>query len=360
LPSPLAAAWALVLTLLLGGGLWLSQIPYPLAGEPVVTLAIPPVKELKTAATDPAKETPAEEPAAAPEETAEIETPPETQDEATIVVAGRRPLRPAPVAAVTEATGDGPLPRVASGGKRPFDVYARTVPLGVAASDRPKIAILLGGMGLNRRLTEKAIDELPGDVTLGFAPYGKELQHQVNEARAAGHEIMLQLPMEPNGYPAADPGPNTLLAEGAKADNLAALRWHMSRFAGYTGITNYMGSRFLAAPEAMQPVLAEMKARGIVFLEDAAITTSAVAAVAKATGLSARHGDLVIDADPDAAAIAAALAGLEEKARAAGFAIGTGTGLAITIEAVAEWAKELESRGILLVPVSAAYRGRIG
>ena len=77
----------------------------------------------------------------------------------------------------------------------------RSRPLAVITSDRPKIAILLGGMGLNQQLTQKAIKELPGDVTLGFAPYGENLQAQVNRARAEGHEVMLQLPMEPVGYP---------------------------------------------------------------------------------------------------------------------------------------------------------------
>ena len=58
---------------------------------------------------------------------------------------------------------------------------------------------------------------------------------------------MLQLPMEPVGYPARNPGPKTLLARSGDDDNRDALLWHMSRFAGYTGITNYMGGRFLTA-----------------------------------------------------------------------------------------------------------------
>ena len=122
----------------------------------------------------------------------------------------------------------------------------------------PKIAILLGGMGLNSKLTQRAIRELPGDVTFAFAPYGDDLQTQVNKARADGHEVLLQLPMEPIGYPANNPGPKTLLADADKAANLEALHWHMSRFAGYTGITNYMGGRLLSTPSALKPVMAEM------------------------------------------------------------------------------------------------------
>ena len=71
-----------------------------------------------------------------------------------------------------------------------------------------------------------------------------------------------------------------------------------------------------------------------------------------------QHATMVIDADPTAAAIADALQKLEDEAVANGFAIGTGSGLEVTIDTVAEWAKGLQEKGILLVPVSATYKGR--
>jgi len=355
-PSALALACLMAAAGYVGGGAWLAHLPHELAGEPVITVAVPPVEEVQTASIEPAgvNDQVETDSVSNGEELAEIQP-----EETTIIVSARRPLKPAPIAAVTEPTDDGPLPRISSNGKRPFDVYAQVTPMGVSNSDRPKIAIILGGMGLNTRLTQKAIKELPGDVTFGFAPYGENLQEQVNYARAQGHEIMLQLPMEPVGYPANNPGPNTLLAEAPQADNLKALRWHMSRFAGYAGITNYMGGRFLAEPASLRPVLAEMNARGLVFLEDADTPPSSLKEVGSMTGLKSRHADVVIDANPEAASVEAALAQLEDLAKANGFAIGTGSGLEITIDTLAEWAKELEDKGIVLVPVSAAYKGRM-
>ncbi|MBC8038297.1 MAG: divergent polysaccharide deacetylase family protein, partial [Rhizobiales bacterium] len=233
-PSTLMLACLIAAAGYVGGGAWIAGIPHELAGEPVVTAAVPPLEDVKTATIEPAS--PVEEQAAEAEASSseeEIAEPqPETyREEATIIVSGRRPLKPAPLAQVAEDTKEGPLPRISTSGKKPFDVYAQTTPMGVLNSDRPRIAIVLGGMGLNARLTRKAIKELPGDVTFGFAPYGENLQEQVNRARAQGHEILLQLPMEPLGYPANNPGPNTLLAEAAEADNQKALHWHMSRFA---------------------------------------------------------------------------------------------------------------------------------
>jgi uncharacterized protein len=363
-PSALLAAslaTALFLSLVAA---FLTLTPYPYAGEPIVTVRIPPVEELKTASIDKAPEAPAEaeEPAdsgeaqkveileAEPQETVETET--------AIIVSPRRSLKPAPLAEVSEAGPYGALPRIGERNRKPQTVYARPVAMGVLHSDMPKVAILLGGMGLNRELTQKATRELPGEVTFAFAPYGDDLQAQVNKARAQGHEILLQLPLEPFGYPATNPGPKTLMAGADGNANLDALVWHMGRFAGYVGITNYMGGRFLGEMQALRPVLAELKKRGLVFLDDGTAPRSMAAEVGKVVGVPVKNARKVIDADPSAEAIDQALAELEAEARESGFAIGTGTGLEVTIEAIDQWSRSLAEKGILLVPVSAAYRGR--
>lgn len=366
-PSALTAASLVAAVLLTCLAVWLIRTPHPFAGEPIVTVQIPPVEELKTAAIDKAPDVSAkpaasEEPADAGEEQ-KVEllesAPQETvETEAAIIVSPRRFLKPAPFAEVSETGAQGPLPRIGSGNRKPQLAYARPVSMGILHSDMPKVAILLGGMGLNRDLTQKATRDLPGEVTFAFAPYGDDLQVQVNKARAQGHEILLQLPLEPFGYPATNPGPKTLMTGAGDSANLEALLWHMSRFAGYVGITNYMGGRFLGDPQALRPVLAEMKKRGLLFLDDGTVGRSLAAETGKIVGLPVKSAAKVIDADPSAGAIEQALSELEAEARQTGFAIGTGTGLEVTIETVQEWSRALAEKGILLVPVSAAYRGR--
>ncbi len=381
-PPALVLAAALLVAAMLGGGLWLSRIPAPFAGEPIVLAAIPENAELVTSSI-----TPADDPAAAPEDSAASdpvdpnsfqiiggEQPPaddQTQDdtgagdqaslppdEPMVVIAPHRPLKKAPIEAVTEKTELGPLPRIAANGKRPFDLYSQATPLAVSSSGRPKIALVLGGMGLNAALTKKAVEALPGDVTLGFAPYGDNLQAQVNQARAAGHEILLQVPMEPVGYPGNNPGPSTLLSDVKPEQNLSALAWLMSRFAGYSGITNYMGARLLVSEDALRPVMQELKSRGLVYLEDGSVSMTLAPKIAQDLRLPIARASMVIDAEPTAPAITAALQKLEQQARQNGSAVATGSGLDVTIETVAEWAKTLQEKGILLVPVSAAYAGR--
>ncbi|MFT3988421.1 divergent polysaccharide deacetylase family protein [Aestuariivirga sp.] len=369
-PGALALASGLAVAGFVSGGIWLSRLPYPMAGEPVVSMIIPPVEVVKeTASTTPAPDTADADDTATgdtsqPDDAAVTETvpaidPSSYQEASSIIVVGKRPLKAAPIASVSEKSADGPLPRIGAGGKRPSDVYAQTVPIAYTSIDQPKIAIMLGGMGLNAKLTTQATNDLPADITFGFAPYGDDLQTQVNRARAQGHEVMLQLPMEPVGYPGNNPGPNTLVTASGDADNLKALRWNMSRFAGYTGVVNYMGTRFLADAKSLQPVMQELNARGLLFLEDQGSAVSTALVTAKATGVKFAKAQLVIDADPDPAAITARLGELEAAAKQNGIAVGTGAGLDVTIDAVADWAKQLQSKGIVLVPISAVYRGRM-
>jgi uncharacterized protein len=373
-PTALQAASAVSCLAMLAGAVTLARAPNPHGGEPVVTALIPPPEMLQTASLDKVQEeaVPEQEmPDAATSGSEKIEDigeqpaiiePPEQQTVdtgASIIVSSRKSLAPAPIESVSEEGPYGPLPKIGRNNKRPSSVYARMVSVGITSSDAPKIAIVLGGMGLNDELTRRAIKALPGDVTFAFAPYGENLQPLVNKARAAGHEIVLQIPMEPMGYPQVNPGPKTLASDAGKEANLDALMWHMGRFAGYAGVMNYMGGKFMGDSQAVRPILSELKKRGLLFIGDGTALHGGMGVDADAAGLPLRESRIVIDAEPTPAGIGRALSELEAQARRDGFAIGTGAGLAVTIDAVAEWAKQLGDRGIILVPVTATFKSRV-
>jgi polysaccharide deacetylase 2 family uncharacterized protein YibQ len=277
-----------------------------------------------------------------------------------VIVAPRIRLTPAPAKGFVENGSDGPLPKLSKDGRRPFDAYARPVHEGILQSSQPKIAILLGGMGLNASLTDRAVRTLPEEVTLAFAPYGTNLQKTINDARGRGHEVMLQLPMEPFGYPNLNPGPHTLLVSANPKSTAASLSWLLSRFTGYTGVVNYLGARFTSETAAMSPVIQALKDRGLVYLEDGSSQRSVADEIAAGINLPVRRAEIIIDGEPTLGAITAKLQKLEQLSRDGRIVIGVGTGLPATIDAVAGWAQKLEARGILLVPVSAAFRVRPG
>jgi uncharacterized protein len=366
-PSALVCAYAVSLTALIGGSVWLTRQTHPFAGEPIVVLAVPPPEQIKTASVEPLPETApeavVEEPAPQDEAQIAVEPQPAPKDykqSGVVFITPEMPLTKAPIYAVTETADIGMLPRIATTGKKPADVYAKTVSVGIIHSEAPKIVIILGGMGLNEKLTSQAAKDLPSEVSFAFAPYGNNLQAQVDKARALGHEVLLQLPLEPVGFPATNPGPKTLLTDGKPADNLASLYWHMSRFTGYTGVINYMGGRFLASQQSVKPLLTELRKRGLLFLEDGSLPLSATQDVATSLQFQTRRAQSVIDASPDPGAIISALNLLEEEANRNGIAIGTGSGLDITIKTVADWAKAASDRGVIFLPASAAFKGRLG
>jgi polysaccharide deacetylase 2 family uncharacterized protein YibQ len=267
-------------------------------------------------------------------------------------------LVPAPVAKVTGKGPHGPLPRRAKDGSRPSTIYARPVSREHLMSDIPKIALLIGGMGLNESLTRTAINRLPPEISLAFAPYGENLQQQSNAARSRGHEVYLHLPMEPFGYPSIDPGPHTLLTSVSPQQNLDSLLWHLGRFTGYAGVTNYLGAQFASNNEAISPVLKELGKRGLIYVDDGSKGLSRATQLAGILGLDARSAVVDLDGDGSPASILAALQKLEAHARRNGMAIATGPGLPATIEAIEQWTQGLAGRNILLVPVSAAFAAR--
>lgn len=248
-----------------------------------------------------------------------------------------------------ELTDAGELPTVSASGLRPVDFYARRW----SGARGTRIAIVIGGIGLSQTGSQKAVTDLPEDITLAFAATGNSLQRWMQEARRKGHEIVLQVPMEPFDYPAMDPGRGTLLAEKAAASNLANLHQAMAQITNYTGIMNYMGARFMADDKAMDPVMRDIGKRGLMFLDDGSTARSLSGDFAKAIGIPHAYADVMIDAQVDRQAILAKLDELERIARRNGQAIGVGAAFDETIAAVAEWRNEAVARGIEFVGVSA-------
>ena len=253
-----------------------------------------------------------------------------------------------------EKSRTGPLPRVGADGARPFEIYARPVLLDPKlAAGAPRIALMVGGLGLSDEGAEAAIAKLPGAVTLGFAPYGASIEERAAEAREAGHEIALQAPMEDFSNGTGDSGPHVLKTSASDAENIESLHWLMSRFTGYVAVANHLGGKFTADPKEISPILTEIAARGLGYLDDGASPRSVAPDVAATLAMPWARADLVVDANPSPEAIEAALARLLDRARERGSAIGVASASPISVELLARWANGLESKGVALVPLSA-------
>jgi len=264
-------------------------------------------------------------------------------------------LAPAPDPRLVENSRFGPLPRIGADGARPSEVYARPLLMtGALTSRSPQIALVVGGMGLNRDTTRRAIEALPPAVTLAFAPYGDRLGEQVADARAAGHEVLLQTPMEPFSMADADKSARMLMTGQSRARVRDGLHWHMGRFAGYVGIANFLGGKFTSDAAALGPVIEELRARGLIYFDDGSSPRSIAATMAASAGVAFVRADVNLDRSRDGAGLDGALVQLEAIARRDGFAAGFASALPGVSERLARFADGLEARGVALIPLGVA------
>ena len=252
-----------------------------------------------------------------------------------------------------EPSRHGNIPRIGPDGIRPAEAYARAMKPNPAKPNAPRVAIVIGGLGIGSGATQLAFTKLSGAVTFAFAPYGQDIERLVTRARSDGHEVLLQVPMEPFEYPDNDPGPQTLLLSLAAEQNIDRLHWLMSRFQGYVGIANYMGARFTSSEQALAPILRELNQRGLLYFDDGTSPRSLVSQLSGSNGLPFAKADITIDAVPTQVHIDRALTRLEAMARERGVFVAYASALPASIERIAQWAKAAEARGIVLVPISA-------
>ncbi len=240
--------------------------------------------------------------------------------------------------------------RPATRSKAPADIYARPFS---NPEGKPVVALVIGGLGLNPAQTRSAIEELPPEITLSFAPDAKRLDHWMQEARKAGHEVLIEVPMEAHDYGRVRMHPDTLLAGEGAAGNLGRLDQILRRTTGYFGIVNYQGAKFAADEAAAGAVLEALAARGLAFIDDGSVQRSGFGALAASHGLRFARARGPIDTRQTTDDISGELMELEALARENGAAFGTGYGFPITIETTRIWIDDLEEKGILLAPASA-------
>ncbi len=358
----LLGSWVLLGVMLAGLLGWVILTNDPLGGEPVAIVKFNTEKnqetEVDTQDLGMRKTMRPEDPTRLAKGAEGVINPPGAEADTAITIetleAETVALPPVPAKGLVEKTKLGNLPRIAKDGRRPSQVYARKLDVDISGSSAPvRIAIFVGGMGLSTKGTNAAINQLPEQVALGFAPYGKNLQSWIQKARDHGHEVLLQIPMEPYDFPDNDPGPYTLLTSLSATENMERLNWLMTRFVGYAGVTNYMGAKFTATQEPLRNILAEFSKRGLIYVDNGTSQRSKAKLVGREVGLGVSVANLLIDANPSEAAIDNALSQLENIARRRGIAIGYASGLPISINRIVKWSKTLERRGIVLVPVTA-------
>lgn len=316
------------------------------ANKPAPSEAMPQAAEIPPLEADKTVEAVPAEPAVAPK-TAEVKpVVKETVPAAATETPAAEPLPPA----VTVDTTATPPQQIWQKYARPFD----------QRDGRPRIGLIIADLGMANASTQTAIQDLPGEVSLAFSSLSPDLEQKVSTARAAGHETILTIPMEPENYPQNDAGPNSLLIGLPDKDNVDRINRAMARAEGYVAITPYMGDKFVTAENKLGPVLQAVKQQQVIILDGTLSKASLIAPLSRYEKIPFARSDIIIDASASSDGIDGQLANLEKLAREKGQAIGVALPYPITFEKLKLWIATLEKKGIVLAPLTALASEEVG
>jgi len=337
---------ALVLAVAVGGVIgWLAHVPEPATEPPHYAGKLAPIQP-------PARRS--------------VEPSPSSRDSAALNPAP--PVAPTAPSLAPEALKDLPpadvarphnVPPPENGAPKaapPWRRYAIATP---PLDGRIPIALVIDDVGVDVARSRRAIDTLPAAVTLSLLPYGAAIDRQAGEARARGHEIIVHVSMEADSR-AVDPGPNALYTDLPPDEIARRFDWALSRFSGYVGFNNHMGSRFTSNEAGMRVVLAEAKRRGLLFLDSKTAPETIGARLSHEFGVPFASRQVFLDNDSGAGAVAKQLAQLEAVARRDHGAIAIGHPHDGTLAALAAWIPTLAGKGFVLVPLTALVKAPPG
>lgn len=229
--------------------------------------------------------------------------------------------------------------------------YSGDMGLAPVAAQKPMIAIVLDDLGIDRKRSARAVKNLKAPVTLSYLAYAPHIQQQVDAAKAAGHEVILHLPWEPLSDK-KNPGPNHISVDMTKEQMQKNLLKNLNGFKGYTGINNHMGSKFSRSRPGLEVVMAEVKKRGVYFLDSKTTPGSIAEKVAKEYGIPALHRDVFLDHESTPEFATSSLKELEATALKRGSAVAIGHPHDLTLAALEAWIPMIEAKGFQIVSLT--------
>lgn len=201
----------------------------------------------------------------------------------------------------------------------------------------------------------EAIIALGRPVTVAVLPGLRHSREVARRARAAGLEVLLHLPLEPEDGAKAM-GPGGIAVAMTDEEIAASVRASLAGVPGASGINNHMGSRATADPRVMRAVLRVVKEADLIFVDSVTSPRTTAAALAAEMGIRAASRHVFLDNEDDPAPIRAQLRRTLERARRTGEAVAIGHAARRTAQVLREMLGEFDTAGIVLVPASALAR----
>jgi polysaccharide deacetylase 2 family uncharacterized protein YibQ len=234
-----------------------------------------------------------------------------------------------------------------------FALVALALSLPLAAQDGAavRIAIIIDDIGDSLADGRRAV-ALPAPVTCAILPHTAYARELAQAAHRAGKQVMLHLPMPPDGE-VYDPGPGQIDADMGELEIGMMLAYNLETVPHAAGINNHMGSRLTTQPEPMARLMRALRARGGLFFVDSVTSAASVATdMARRHGVPALRRDVFLDNERNEAAVEQQLELLIHTARRRGRAIGIGHPYPETLAVLERRLPALAGQGVEIVAPS--------
>jgi polysaccharide deacetylase 2 family uncharacterized protein YibQ len=229
------------------------------------------------------------------------------------------------------------------------------VPELVPVVNGPQVAIIMDDLGRGLYPAQVLIG-LQQQVTMAILPGETEARQVAEMGYAAGREIMVHVPMEPQGFPAVNPGDDALFVRYDAAEINTRLNALLKKVPHAIGANNHMGSRFTEDYRAMASVMETMSEMNMFFVDSVTTGRSVVAETAAESAVMTARRDVFLDNVADVDLIIREIQRLADKARQKGTAVGICHPYPETLEALRRELPRQADAGIRFVKMSSLVR----
>ncbi len=230
-------------------------------------------------------------------------------------------------------------------------VVIHFVPIAPVLPAGPLLTIIMDDLG-RKTSTARALLAMQQPVTFAIIPGEPQSVAVAEMAHAEGREIMLHTPMEPQGYPAVNPGDDALFIKYSDSEITSRLEAFLNKIPYVTGINNHMGSRFTEDPRALTPVMKSLRQKGLFFVDSRTTGRTKASETARRYDVPTMDRDVFLDNVAEVEAILVQIRKLEARAIKKGMALGICHPYPETLEALRRELPALAERGVTVVPVS--------
>jgi polysaccharide deacetylase 2 family uncharacterized protein YibQ len=169
--------------------------------------------------------------------------------------------------------------------------------------EKSKVALIVDDMGNSLDiLTELCALKRP--LTISILPFSKYAKETAEIAHQNGLEVMLHLPLESMNNQEADSQAEGIIYSWASEDDIKRiLESDLGQVPYIRGVNNHMGSKVTADAPIMRIILAQLKAKGLFFIDSRTSGKSLAYDLAQEMGIPSSFRQVFLDAANDRSSI---------------------------------------------------------